>query len=175
MVITPALVLRMRVISPGVGAGSTISKYALKIISVDLVTKVRLVWKVTAEGITFGSNGWCRKQLRQALGMVTGDARQAHHIIPLNKQSHAVVQKAAQSKNAFHMNEAQNGIPLENAVHFGSHADYDKIIQRKLDTFMQSNPNATPEECYKKIMEIIQEVRTAITNSPNTPINNLKF
>lgn len=40
---------------------------------------------------------------------------------------------------------------------------------------MQSNPNATPEECYKKIMEIIQEVRTAITNSPNTPINNLKF
>lgn len=73
------------------------------------------------------------------------------------------------------MNEALNGIPLENAVHFGSHADYDKIIQRKLDTFMQSNPNATPEECYKKIMEIIQEVRTAITNSPNTPINNLKF
>lgn len=160
---------------PGVGAGSTISKYALKIISVDLVTKVRLVWKVTAEGITFGSNSWCRKQLRQALGMVTGDARQAHHIIPLNKQSHAVVQKAAQSKNAFHMNEALNGIPLENAVHFGSHADYDKIIQRKLDTFMQSNPNATPDECYKKIMEIIQEVRTAITNNPNTPINNLKF
>lgn len=161
---------------PGVGAGSTISKYALKIISVDLVTKVRLVWKVTTEGISFGGPSWCRKQLRQALGMATGDARQAHHIIPLNKQKHEVVQKAAQSKEAFHLNEALNGIPLDkDIVHLGSHPEYDKLIQGKLDTFMKSNPNATPDECYKKIMEIIQEVRTAIANNPNTPVNNLKF
>jgi len=152
-------------------------RYAVKINEVASIgTKVKLVWKRLPDNtIYFGANSTCRKQLRKTLGLATGDARQAHHIIPLNKQGHEVVQKAARSSNAFHLNEALNGIPLENAVHYGSHANYDNLILGKLETFRLANPNATPNQCYDKVAEIITQVRTAILANPNTPLNQLSF
>jgi hypothetical protein len=152
-------------------------KYAVKIKTVATIgTRVELTWKVLADGtIYFGSNNTCRAQLRKVLGLAVGNLNQAHHIIPLNLQSNPIVQKAAKSADAFHLNEALNGIPLSTAVHSGSHGNYDARIFQKLKLFEEANPNATPSQCYNKVNEIISQIRTAIANNPNTPINQLNF
>lgn len=156
---------------PLVGYGSLSTKYSLKIINQvnDINSKVKLVWKVTANGVSFGS----RSQLRKVLGLAVGDLRQAHHIIPWNKQSKEIVQKAAESGNAFHMNEALNGIPLNTSVHNGSHSAYDNIIEQKFINFRNNNPNATPQECYDFLVNLINNIRTWILNNPTSHINNL--
>jgi hypothetical protein len=100
---------------------------------------------------------------------------QAHHIIPLNLQTNAIVQKAFKSADAFHLNEALNEIPLSNLVHNGSHFNYDSKIFQKLEDFRIANPNASPKQCYDEVVDIINDIRTAIQNSPNTPINQLNF
>ncbi|WP_410522641.1 AHH domain-containing protein [Pedobacter sp. KBW01] len=48
-------------------------------------------------------------------------------------------------KKNFHMNEALNGILLNSLVHNGSHANYDNLVQLKLD---QINVNLSPKETY---------------------------
>ncbi|QSB28032.1 AHH domain-containing protein [Flavobacterium sp. CLA17] len=154
---------------PVAGWAAVSTKYAIKFRqATTIATKVKLVWKVTDNVITFGS----RSQLRKVLGLVVGDLRQAHHIIPWAKQSKAAIQKASKSQHAFHLNEAINGIPLSTAIHSGSHAHYDNLIQGYLDNIPL---NATPDEAYIKVMEIISKVRTAIQNNPGVPINQLNF
>jgi hypothetical protein len=157
---------------PFVGWVSAGTKYGLKVVY-TINTKVKLVWKVLPNGtIYFGSNSYCRTQLRKVLGLAVGNADQAHHIIPINLQTNRVVQQAAKSGNAFHLNEALNGIPLSTAVHSGSHGNYDAKIAALLNVLPS---NATPTQCYNKVNEIINKVRTAIANNPNTPINQLNF
>lgn len=149
-------------------------KYAVKIKTVASIgTKVKLTWKVLIDGtIYFGSNNTCRAQLRKVLGLAVGNLNQAHHIIPLNLQTNTIIQKAAKSGSAFHMNEALNGIPLSTAVHSGSHGNYDAKITALLNVLPA---NATPTQCYNKVNEVINKVRTAIANNPNTPLNQLNF
>lgn len=62
--------------------------------------------------------------------MLKGDLRQVHHIIPWELFDNPVVQKASLSSNAFHMNEALNGIPLSNVQHYGSHANYNNLVNK---------------------------------------------
>lgn len=163
---------------PVAGWASFGVKYGVKIVNasqtaVSITNKVKLTWKVLANGtIYFGSNNTCRAQLRKVLGLGVGNANQAHHIIPLNLQTNEIVQKAAKSGSAFHMNEALNGIPLSTAVHNGSHGNYDAQITALLNVLPA---NATPTQCYNKVNEVINIVRTAIANNPNTPINQLNF
>lgn len=163
---------------PVLGTTSTVSKYTLKVINsaTDVTSKTKLVWKSSAAGIYFGSDSWCRQQLRKVLGLAVGDLRQAHHIIPINKQGNEVIQKAAQSGSAFHLNEALNGIPLSTAVHNGSHANYDNLVEAGLQRIRnQYGPNMTPQQAYDALTSLINNVRTAILNNPNTPINQLVF
>lgn len=154
---------------PFYGWAAVSTKYAIKFRQASVIaTKVKLVWKVTGDVITFGS----RNQLRKVLGLAVGDLRQAHHIIPWNKQSKLAIQKASKSQHAFHMNEAINGIPLDKAIHSGSHPHYDNLIDEHLRNI---SPNATPDQAYEKVMEIITKVRTAIQNNPSVPLNQLNF
>lgn len=155
---------------PIVGWASFSTKYALKI-TTTLTGKTKLVWKITNGLIEFGNRG----QLRKVLNLAVGNPLVAHHIIPWAQQGNQLIQRAAKSANAFHMNEALNGIPLSTAVHNGSHTHYDNIIIGKMDNFIILNPNATPDACYNQLMIIIQQTRTAILNNPNTPINLLNF
>lgn len=159
---------------PFAGWAATGVKYAVKIKTVSTIgTKVRLTWKVLADGkIYFGANSTCRAQLRKVLGLLPGNTSQAHHIIPLNLQENIIIQKAAKSADAFHMNEALNGIPLTNAVHNGSHFAYDTKIAALLN---ELPANASPTQCYNKVEEVINKVRIAIANNPNTPLNQLDF
>ncbi|NQZ43802.1 MAG: AHH domain-containing protein [Flavobacteriaceae bacterium] len=54
----------------------------------------------------------------------TGTEQQAHHIIPWAFKDSDIVQKAAKSRNAFHMNEALNGIPLPSTNHLTGHNSF---------------------------------------------------
>jgi len=154
---------------PFVGMYATATKYFKKTITALDGSKRTLKWiKLTNGLVSFGD----RNLLRKVLGLAKGDARAAHHIIPWAKREHHAVQKAAQSKNAFHMNEALNGIPLQPSVHSGSHSNYDNKIQNYLNAIPT---NATPDQAYSEIMIIINKVKTAIQNNPNTPLNQLNF
>jgi hypothetical protein len=149
-------------------------KYAVKIKTVaTLGTKVKLTWKVLSDGtIYFGSNNTCRAQLRKVLGLGVGNSLIAHHIIPLTKQTHPAIQKAAKSGSAFHINEALNGIPLTSTVHSGGHLIYNNLVEIRLNAIPA---NSTPAQAYDEIMEIIDDIRSAIQNNPNVPINQLNF
>lgn len=157
---------------PITGWFSTGAKYANKVVNISSTTKTTLKWIVTSDGVIhFGNNEYCRKQLRAVL-KITDSNKQAHHIIPWAKSSHPAVQKAAKSNNEFHMNEALNGIPLQNTIHNGSHGNYDARVVARLNAIPGS---ATPDEAYDAIMDIISDIRAAIQAYPNTKINDLIF
>ncbi|RWW98776.1 AHH domain-containing protein [Flavobacterium cerinum] len=144
-------------------------KYAKKTIDITSSSKTTLKWMVkTGDIITFGD----RTQLRKVLNLANGDPRQAHHIIPWAKSTHPAIQKAAKSGNEFHMNEVINGIPLNTIVHSGSHAAYDLKVIQKLNAIPA---NATPEQAYNAVLNIVQNIRAAIILNPNTHINNIIF
>ncbi len=154
---------------PVAGIGATTVKLAKKTIAITPAVKTTLIWHKNAQNLyTFGN----RSQLRKILKLAKGDSRQAHHIIPWGKSNHPAIQKAAGSSNAFHMNEAINGIPLNTSVHRGSHSNYDNMVIARLNDI---SPNATAEEAYNEVMDIIQDIRHAILTNPNTHINNLVF
>ncbi|MDY0986681.1 hypothetical protein SOM12_04585 [Flavobacterium sp. CFBP9031] len=70
------------------------------------------------------------------------------------------------------MNEGLNGIPLNNTIYSGSHARYDAIIQSYLDAVPA---NATPDQAYSAVLNIVNKVKTAIANNPGVHINQLNF
>lgn len=154
---------------PFVGYGSVATKYGLKVVNAatTVTTKVKLVWKVSANGIEFGASN----QLRGVLGL-TDSAFQAHHFIPWAKRTHPAVQKAAKSGSAFHMNEALNGIPMHTDFHFGKHANYSNLIQQRLDAI---NINQSANSVYNEIVDIINDVKNAVNNNSTTHINQLVF
>lgn len=153
---------------PIAGWFATGAKYAKKTLSLVNGTKTTLKWTVKADGfIHFGASG----QLRKVLGITT-DNLQAHHIIPWAKGSHPAVQKAAKSSDAFHMNEALNGIPLDTSIHNGSHPNYSNRIEQYLNAIPD---NATPQQAYDAINTLINNIRTTIQNNPTTHINDLVF
>ena len=82
------------------------------------------------------------------------------------------IQNAAKSKDAFHINEALNGIPLETTVHYGSHANYDNLVNQYLDAIPV---NATADEAYSAVTTLINNIKTAIQNNPSVHINQLIF
>lgn len=144
-------------------------KFAKRGITLANGTKTTLKWVVKADNaVNFGE----RAQLRKVIGLAVGDARQAHHILPWARQSHPAIQKAAKAADSFHMNEALNGIALNNAVHLGSHTVYDANVFRRLNLIPA---NASPAEAKAELLNIIADIRSAIQNNPTTHVNNLIF
>ena len=150
------------------------SKYGVKVINAsDIASRQVLKWIVGNDGlIKFGYSSQLRKVLK-----LTDATKQAHHIIPwaYNIQIHSVVQKAAKSADAFHLNEALNGIAVASWRNQPNHPNYTNLIFGKLEAFRISNPNATPNQCYDELIDIISDARQAIINNPNTHLNNLVF
>ena len=159
---------------PIAGWATVGTKYAVKIIDASqtattIATKVKLTWKVIGNTIEFGNRG----QLRKVLGLLPGNPLQAHHLIPWSSQSKMAVQKAAKYGSAFHMNEALNGIAVAAWRNQPNHQIYNNIIDGKLDAFRNLNPNATPQECYEFLTDLIQDVRNWVINNPNSHLNDL--
>jgi hypothetical protein len=153
------------------GMWVTFSKYASKLVIAVDGTRRTLKWIKRADGIIeFGD----RRLMRKILGLASGDPRIAHHIIPWGEGSHRAIQKAASnsSNNVFHLNKLLNGIPLNPAIHTGNHAAYSIRVRTRLDAIPTS---LSPDETTIEIERIINDIRTAIINNPNTNIDNLIF
>jgi hypothetical protein len=83
------------------------------------------------------------------------------------------VQRAAKHSSAFHMNEALNGIAVAAWRNQPNHNAYNDLINLRLDNFRDLNPNATPQECYEFLTDLIQDIRTWVINNPNSHLNDL--
>ena len=153
---------------PVAGWAAVGTKYAVKIVEASttastIVTKVRLTWKVLADGtIYFGSSG---NKLRKVLG-ITDALKHAHHLIPWAKRDLPLVQKAAKSENAFHINEGLNGIPMPNNLHLTGHSIYSARLQQILTDHNNLNPNLTPDEAYGFVKGLTDHVRSLIEANP---------
>ena len=158
---------------PLAGWATVTTKYAFKIVNasqtaVTIANRVKLTWKVVGNTVEFGS----RSQLRKVLG-VTASNLQAHHLIPWSSQTKMAVQKAAKYGSAFHMNEALNGIAVAAWRNQPNHQIYNDVINGKLDAFRNLNTNATPQECYEFLTDLINDIRTWIVNNPNSHLNDI--
>jgi hypothetical protein len=156
---------------------ATGAKWARKTIILSNGTKAILNWYRRTDGIiTFGAQN--SGQFRKILGLLPGDPRQAHHIIPCERAENDLVQKAAEARTAFHMQDALNGVPLTAAQHLGSHPNYTNRVTNELnnirDRLISSN-SFTPENAYTEIVDLTNRIKQAIINNPNTPIDQLIF
>ncbi|MEH3115204.1 AHH domain-containing protein [Pedobacter terrae] len=158
---------------PFVGWFTMGAKYAKKTINLANGSKTTLKWvRKAGNFVNFGSSG----QLRTILGLVPGDKlRQAHHIIPWGKQTHEVVQRAAKANgaNPFHMNSALNGVAVATWKNQPNHYAYDNRVVERLNEILSSNP--TPQQANEQIGDLIDNIRNAIINNPNSHLNDLIF
>ena len=147
---------------PIVGWAAAGSKYAYKLTQYTINgTKIKLVLRILNDGsVYFGSSG---SKLRKALGL-TDAAKHAHHLIPWALKKHRVVQKAAKSKFAFHINEVLNGIPRPSNLHLTGHKVYNDKMLEILNKF---NSNGSPDEAFNFVSNLANHIRTVIQNNPN--------
>jgi hypothetical protein len=148
------------------------TKFSVKVVNAsDIASRQVLKWVLGTDGlIKFGYSSQLRKVLK-----LTDKTKQAHHIIPwaYKVQVHPIVQKAAKSADAFHLNEALNGIAVATWRNQPNHFDYNNKIFNKLEFFKNNNPNATPQECYNYLTDLIYDIRTWIINNPNSHLNDI--
>ena len=152
---------------PIVGWATAGTKFGIKIATTATGT-TKFVWKVSNNIVQFGNRG----QLRKVLHLAVGNPLVAHHIIPWGKSAHTVIQKAAKSENAFHMNEVFNGLAVAAWRNQPNHNAYDSLIKSKLDALPS---NLTNDQAYSALTNILNQARQAIINNPNTHLNDLIF
>ncbi len=109
--------------------------------------------------------------MRRVLG-ITDKNKFAHHIIPWDLGVHPAIQKAAKGSNAFHLNEAFNGIPLSRTVHNSGHPNYIIRVRQALDAIPA---NLGPFTTRTEVDKVINRIKAAIAANPNTNIDNLIF
>jgi hypothetical protein len=167
---------------PGVGWGATATKYAVKAVAVAVGPKVVKTtlrfFKNAAHKIIFGRVS--SQQLRKLHGLLPGDPRQVHHLIPVNvceDVGQVVIQKAAGSKNAFHVDDLFNGIPLGTAQHMGSHPNYDARVKNAIKDIFDNNGgvNINPDVAYTKLVDLTNRIKAALLANPTTKVDDLIF
>lgn len=163
---------------PFLGWGTEAVRIAKKVVVSTVGVKTALKWVKVGDIIKFSG----RDQLRKVLGMVAGDLRIAHHIIPVNFSEHVIVQRAAQivevagkENHSFHINELANGFPIDKLAHSGNHADYIERIRKILDNEFIKNPNITPTECRTVLDNLMNKIREQLIAHPEVNVDNLIF
>ncbi|CAA7197592.1 AHH domain-containing protein [Chryseobacterium potabilaquae] len=155
---------------PVAGWGAVGAKFAIKTVAVAGGGKVVLGMIKGAGGlITFGKTS----KLRAAIKL-TDASKHAHHIIPRSLYRHQIIQNAAKSEKAFHIDEALNGMAIDKWRNT-NHPSYNDIIEFKLENFKNENPNANYDECYDFLLDLIDEAKAAINNNPTLKLQNLIF
>jgi hypothetical protein len=152
---------------PIAGWGATTAKWALITLHLANGKAVKLIWKNINGVIDFGN----RSQLREVL-QITSSSLQAHHVIPWGIQGHKIIQDAAKSRRAFHMNELLNGIPIEAWRNQPNHNVYNNLIKSKLDALPN---NLSPNQAYDELVKILEKARQAIKDNPTKHLNEISF
>lgn len=129
--------------------------------TVLMVKKANGLWTWTRDSYAF----------RKTLGLVPGDGLIAHHILPLGRETHQLIQRAANA--GFDLNKGVNGIPLNPAIHGYSHSIYSEKVMIAMDNVY--NSNMTPQQAVTALQNLVGRIKVEIINNPNTPINNLNF
>lgn len=129
--------------------------------------------KATNNLIDFGK--YNSKKFREALGLIPGDPRQAHHLIPRQFADNIIVQKAAKSTTdqGFHMHSATNGIPIPSTNHLTGHNIYSQKIQSILNNLNQTSPNMSNNQAFNHINALNNQVRNLIQNNPNLNLGQI--
>ena len=155
---------------PIAGMFSTGAKYGVKVVNKTashIASRQVLKWILGTDGIIkFGY----RSQLRKVL-QLTDATKQAHHIIPWEFANYAIVQKAAKSAEAFHMNDILNGVPLPTTGHLTGHNLYNDKVKDVLNYLNNGNPNA--EVSYQRLMDFNNYLRNLIKNNPNLNLGQI--
>lgn len=167
---------------PFVGWAATPAKYAYKSVQVLKNTKVIKAslkfYKNTAGKIKFGKIS--SNKFRELIGLIPGDGKQAHHIIPwelADDVGQEVLQKAGSAGLPFHPDDVMNGIGLGPAQHMGNHPQYtEKVRLALLDIYNQNGgANMTPQVAYTKVVDLINTIKVAIIANPTVKVNDLIF
>lgn len=120
------------------------------------------------------------KKFRTLCGLLPGDAtRQAHHLIPRGSAllNHPVMQRAAKAitNGGFHIDSGLNALAVATWRNQPNHQAYNDLIYSKLQAFIDDFPNATPNQCYDKLVDIINDAKQAILDNPNLHIKDITF
>lgn len=115
--------------------------------------------------LSWGKN-YARRKLDIALGGVTGDGLDAHHIIPLEAISaHPELMRLA-AEGGFNINGANSGMLLTPEQHnlsvFENHHQYNQHV---LGQLAQIDLNQTPAQIAAQVQAIASGLKTQITNS----------
>jgi hypothetical protein len=107
--------------------------------------------------INFGA--YNSKKFRAAIGLLPGDPRQAHHLIPREFANNALVQKAAKAttNQGFHLHSALNGIPMPTTNHLTGHNLYSQNVLPRLNYLNTISP--TPQIAFQQINNYINDIK----------------
>ena len=132
----------------------------------------RIVARILETGAYYFARN--NKALRKALNLGVGNPLIAHHIIPLGKQNHELLQRAA--KAGFDMNTATNGMPLTTLQHTGNHQVYSNRVEARMtERLGELGTNHSPQAAKTALESVITEIRNWISSHPHTDINNIQF
>ena len=140
---------------------------------------MQLKYFVDSDGIiSFGESTYRRsKQLGRIIGVPPN--HQAHHIIPWEHRTNAIVQQAAKAKNnPFHMNQAENGIAIHKDFHAGdtpnAHPNYNNYMRQRLDQILsQYGVEMSPQTAVSELNDLMAEIRQKILNNSTTHVDDL--
>lgn len=129
------------------------------------VKKVNNLWHFTRNS----------KKFRAGLGLVVGDGKFGHHIIPFIKQDNPLIQKAVEA--GFDLNNAaKNGKALKISEHSGSHLIYSDRVEAKMNQILSLyNNNPTPAQARQALENLASQIKTVIEANPGVHIDNLIF
>ncbi len=135
-------------IIPGAGELKNV-KHLKKLKHADKV--VTTVGKVT-EALKNSST-----KLRKALGMVKGDGKQAHHLIPVTLlKSNKYIKDAVEE--GFDFNGIANGLPLGKDQHSGRHPNtFLKGVEAMIEATKSALPSASPKEVLENVADKLKK------------------
>lgn len=110
-------------------------------------------------------------KFRESLGLQKGNPLRAHHILPREHRYHPLVQKAAKSKEAFHIDDAANGLPLSQARHGTGHSAYNAKVKSVLNELNLDNPSI--EDSYQLLTDFGDYLKDLIQSNPNLNLGEI--
>lgn len=88
---------------------------------------------------------------------------------------HEVLQREAQANinEGFHIDQALNGIAVATWRNQPNHNTYNNLVKSKLDNYLAEFPNATPQQCYNFVSNLVNDIRDWVVSHPNSHLNDL--